>query len=222
MPLTYRVLRAFVTVLFRLFTQYQVVGQENVPSSGPLIVAMNHIHTLDSPAAMVALPVPVTVMAARKWEGHLKGFFLRLVGVIFVTRGQVDRRALRRALQVLQQGRMLGVAPEGTRSPNYQLQAARAGVAYLAHLSGAPILPVAVTGVEHILPSLLRLRRARVQVTIGHPFSLPAFEHKPKTDELLANADLVMQRIAALLPREYRGVYADRRRPLRRNPAPQG
>jgi len=222
MFVSYRLLRAVVWLFFRLCARHQVVGQENLPLGGPLIVAMNHIHTLDSPAAMIAAPWAVTIFAARKWERHIKGFFLRLAGAIFIARGEVDRQALRRALGVLERGGILGLAPEGTRSPNHQLQSARGGIAYLAHLSGAPILPMAVTGVEHVIPSLLRLRRATVRVTIGRPFALPVLDHRPKADELQVQADAVMRRIAALLPREYRGVYADGNATFRRTPAPQG
>ncbi len=221
MALGYRVLRAILMVFFRLCTRFEVTGLENVPAHGPLIVAINHIHTLDSLATMVALPIGATVFATRKWERHIKGLFLRLAGVIFVTRGQVDRRALREALAVLRRGGILGLAPEGTRSPTHQLQSGRGGVAYLAHLGKARILPIAVTGVEKVIPSLLRLQRASVCVTIGRPFALPALDHRPNARELQAHADMVMQRIAALLPREYRGVYSEGRTPLWRNPAPQ-
>lgn len=222
MSLIYRLLRAILVVLYRLCTQYEVAGLENLPPGGPLILAMNHIHTLDSLATMVAMPWQITIFAARKWEQHPRGIFLRLVGAIFITRGEVDRQALRQALDALKRGAVFGLAPEGTRSPTHQLQSARAGVAYLAYHSGAPILPVAVTGVEHVVPSLLHLRRARVRVTIGKPFSLPLPEHKPRTNELLEMADLVMRHIADLLPQEYRGVYAGGNAPLQRTPAPQG
>lgn len=218
----YRLLRAIVSAFFHLFTSYEVAGQEKLPPGGPLIVAMNHIHTLDSPAAMAALPYVVTTFAARKWERRFNGLLLRLTGAIFITRGQVDRRALRRALATLRQGGVFGLAPEGTRSPTYQLQSARGGVAYLAYLSRAPILPVAVTGVERVIPSLLRLRRANVRVVIGQPFHLPEFDHRPRAAELLTQADMVMHHIAELLPQEYRGVYADDRALVARAPAPQG
>ncbi len=222
MSLSYWLLRAFISLVYRLFTDYHVSGRENVPLEGPLILAMNHIHTLDSPAAMVAMPRQVTTFAARKWRHTPKGWILTLAGAIFVNRGEVDRQALRAALDVLKRGGVLGLAPEGTRSPTFQLQSARGGVAYLAYLSGARILPVAVTGVEHMLPSLRHLRRARVRVVIGQPFALPAFAQRPKAGDLLQQADLVMRRIAALLPPEYQGVYAEGRALVRRTPAPQG
>ncbi len=221
MTLSYRLVRAFLSVVFRIICRYEVVGRENLPPGGPIIVAMNHIHMLDSPAAMVAMPWQVRILAARKWAGRPLGLLLRLVGAMFVNRGEVDRRALRWALEMLERGEVFGIAPEGTRSPNHQLQAARGGVAYLAYLSGAPILPVVVTGVERIFPSLLRLRRAQVRVVVGPAFSLPRPEHRPHSRELLELADQVMYRLAALLPREYRGVYAGQGRILQRTPAPQ-
>lgn len=222
MSLTYRLLRAIARFIFRLGTRYEVVGRENLPRGGPLIVAMNHIHLLDSPAAMAALPWQVTALAARKWQRHLLGILLRGAGVIFVTRGQADRRALRRALALLAAGGILGVAPEGTRSRDHRLQPARSGVAYLAHLSGAPILPVAVTGVEHVPRAWLGLRRARVRVTLGEPFRLPALDHKPRAAELFEHADLVMRRLADLLPEEYRGVYSAGGQGIKHRPVPQG
>ena len=221
MHLAYRLLRAFVITFFRVFSHYEVVGLENVPRGGPLIVATNHIHTLDSPAVMAAISLQITTFAARKWEHHWKGVLLRWAGVIFVSRGEVDRQALRQALAVLKSGGVLGMAPEGTRSKTYQLQSGRGGIAYLAHAAQPAILPVATTGVEHVLPALRRGRRARVRVTIGQPFRLPVLDHRPRPDELVQQADIVMRRIAALLPREYQGVYAEEAAPQQRTAAPR-
>ncbi|MDI7275887.1 MAG: lysophospholipid acyltransferase family protein [Anaerolineae bacterium] len=221
MSLVYRFLRAIVRLFFTVCSDYVVVGRENLPQRGPLIVAVNHIHTLDSPAVMAALPWQVATLAARKWERRFKGFLLRLTGAIFVSRGKVDRQALHRALTVLRLGGVLGIAPEGTRSRTFDLQPARGGIAYLAYLSGAPILPVAVTGVENVIPALLRLRRASVRVAIGRPFVLHDFRSRPKTSELLEQADTVMRQIAALLPPEYQGVYREGRRMPEHRPVPR-
>ena len=196
MSLTYRLLRAIARFIFRLGTRYEVVGRENLPRGGPLIVAMNHIHLLDSPAAMAALPWQVTALAARKWQRHLLGILLRGAGVIFVTRGQADRRALRRALALLAAGGILRVAPEGTRSRDPRLQ--------------------------HVPRAWLGLRRARVRVTLGEPFRLPALDHKPRAAELFEHADLVMRRLADLLPEEYRGVYSAGGQGIKHRPVPQG
>ncbi|HOG48134.1 MAG TPA: lysophospholipid acyltransferase family protein [Anaerolineae bacterium] len=222
MTLTYRVLRAIVTFLFRALCRFEVMGLENVPASGPVLLVLNHIHMLDAPAAMVAMPRQIKLLAARKWSRHPVGLLLRAVGAAFINRGEVDRRALRYALQALEEGHVFGIAPEGTRSKTHQLQAARGGVAFLAYHSGAPLLPAAVTGVEHAIPALLRLRRATVRVTIGKPFMLPALDHKPRSEELLELADGVMRHVAELLPPEYRGVYGGGGGPLQRSPAPQG
>jgi len=222
MPFAYHLLRAIVGLILGLIARFEVIGQDNLPPAGPLILATNHIHILDPPALMLASPWPVTAFAARKWSRHFWGLFLRATGAIFVNRGTVDRQALRDALAVLRRGGVLGLAPEGTRSKTSRLQPARPGVAFLAHLAGVPILPVAVTGTEQVFPALLRLSRARVQVAFGQPFMLPAIEGKPTAEVLRQHADLVMHRIAELLPPEYRGAYAAADVVVRGAPAPQG
>ncbi len=222
MSLVYRLVRSTFGLLFGLFTRFRVAGRENLPTTGPFILATNHIDVLDPPVLMVAVPRQMTAFVALKWRGHPWGLLLRAVGAIFVNRGEVDRRALRSALHILEQGGVLGMAPEGTRSKTHQLQSARPGIAYLAHLSGAPILPVAVTGTERAIKSLLRLRRAEVCVTFGQPFHLPPVDRQSRADGMLAQADLVMQRIATLLPPEYRGVYGDGKVEAERSPIPHG
>lgn len=222
MPLPYRLVRSTFRLLFGLFTRFHVVGRGNLPAEGPFILATNHIHMLDSPALMVAAPRQMTAFVALKWRGHPWGLLLRAVGAIFVNRGEVDRQALRQALHVLEQGGILGMAPEGTRSKTRQLQSARPGIAYLAHLAGVPVLPVAVTGTEKAFSSLLRLRRAEVYVTFGEPLRLPPVDRQARADGMQAQADLIMQHIATLLSPEYRGVYGNGKSVLERAPAPHG
>jgi 1-acyl-sn-glycerol-3-phosphate acyltransferase len=134
---------------------------------------------------------------------------MRAVNAIFVNRGEVDRKALREALATLKAGGVLGMAPEGTRSKTGGLQRGRSGAAYLAYHSGVKLLPAVSTGQEHVVSSLLRLRRARVRVTIGPAFEPPPVSGKITTAHLDSFAEEIMHRLAALLPPEYRGVYAD-------------
>jgi 1-acyl-sn-glycerol-3-phosphate acyltransferase len=207
-PVIYRLIRWAFARLMHLFYRYQVRGQENIPAEGPVILAVNHLHLSDPAAVMPAFSRMVVTLAAEKWENNLAvGSLLRGAGVIFVQRGEVDRQALRSCLRVLQEGRVLAVAPEGTRSKTGAMQRAKPGIAYLAMRSGAPILPVAIAGTEKF-GKWHGLRRPVCRVTIGQPFYLPQVEGKPTTEQLQEMADLIMLRLGLYLSPNYRGVYA--------------
>jgi 1-acyl-sn-glycerol-3-phosphate acyltransferase len=208
--LYYRFLKSIVRLIFKLFADWEVVGLENVPPDGPVISVSNHIHWLDPPLVMTSLPRHVYPLAADKWRRRpVIGQFIASVGAIFIVRGEVDRRALRKAMEVLKQGKVLGIAPEGTRSKSGALQRGRGGAAYIACLTGVPLLPVGVIGVEKALGELRRLRRPQVKVVIGQPFTLPPLSGKAggKSERLEEYTTQIMYRIAELLPEEYRGVY---------------
>ncbi|RME37893.1 MAG: 1-acyl-sn-glycerol-3-phosphate acyltransferase [Thermoflexia bacterium] len=204
----YAVLKKLVRWLFPLLVRVQVKGQENFPSSGPYILATNHLSVFDLPLLMMVCPHTVRAFAASK---HRRNPFYFLVlsaaGSIWVRRGEIDREALRGAFETLKRGEVLGIAPEGTRARKvYALQPGKTGAAYIATRADVPIVPVGLTGTEKIKENLPRLRRTDVTVTVGEPFRLPESGQVrgPKLDEY---TDIIMRRIAALLPPEYRGVY---------------
>lgn len=203
----YRGVRAIMRLLFFLLTDYKVFGQENIPAAGPLILTTNHMSAVDLPAVMVAIPHQATAFAASKHRGGLRGLILRSFNVIFVRRGTPDRKALREALEVLKNGGVLGLAPEGTRSRTRALIRGKSGAAFLALNSGATILPIGLTGTEKILREWRRLRRPKIRVVIGRPYKLEVPEGGRR--DLQALSDQMMLRIAELLPMEYRGVYAN-------------
>lgn len=208
----YRVVRTIISFLTRLLTRFEVSGQENIPDEGPCLFVTNHLHLLDSPIIMTAIPYRVYVFAGEKWEKHvLLGPLFRSLDAIFVERGEVDRNALRKALAVLGGGGFLGVAPEGTRSKTGSLQQGHRGPAYIALRTGVKLLPMAATGGPEVFPELWRLRRARVHVVFGSPFEPPALAdgQRPNAQQQHELTDEIMYRIAALLPPEYRGVYGD-------------
>lgn len=204
-----RVLKWIVSLLIPFFMRLEVVGRENFPSKGPYILVTNHLSAYDTPLLFAICPHKVRAFAASKHRSHpLFGPALAIGGSIWVRRGEIDRQALGEALVWLEEGGVLGMAPEGTRARQvYALQKGKTGAAYLATRANVPILPVGVTGTERIKEELPHLRRARVRVVVGELFRLPEGE-RPSREELDQYTDLIMRRIAALLPPEYRGVYA--------------
>lgn len=203
--------RLLLRFLFRLLTRPEVRGLVRVPMVGPLLVAFNHLAHLDGPLIVAFLPREVESIALSDLhEVPVTGQLLRLYGTIPVHRDEFDRVVLRRALGVLDEGKALALAPEARMSVTGGLERARHGVAYLALRSGAPVLPIALTGTELIPRALRRLQRAPVTMTVGEVYNPPARAR----DSALRRAQVeevtesIMLRIAALLPPQYRGEYA--------------
>lgn len=140
----------------------------------------------------------MVVLAAEKWHKVLPiRWVFDGVGCVWVRRGEVDRQALAEVMTYLKNGRVVGMAPEGTRSKTGALQKARNGAAWLARASGAPIIPVALWGVENIRV----FHRPEVQVRVGAPLRLT------REDNLDEATERIMRQIAQMLPEKYRGVY---------------
>jgi cytidylate kinase len=202
---------SLLRLLFRLFTHLEVAGLEKIPQGGPLLVAFNHLAHLDAPLVLALLPWPVeTIGLVDLYRVPVTGQLLRLYGTIPVHRDQFDRQVIRRALQVLAEGKVLALAPEARQSLTGALERARQGVAYLALRSGAPILPVALTGTEKVYVEWKRLRRPRLTLTFGEVITTPPRASKPQArrQQVAELTDEIMHCIAAMLPSEYRGVYA--------------
>ena len=115
-PLPYFLVRNAVLSIMRIVTRLDVEGIEHIPLEGPLIIAPNHLHILDSPVVAAIIPRRQTVMAADKWRHTAAGLLMQIfTNCIFVARGEADREAMGKALAVLRAGQSLTVAPEGTR-----------------------------------------------------------------------------------------------------------
>lgn len=205
------ILRSIIRFLFALLSHIKAEGLENLPASGAAIMAANHLGRMDSPLVFILVErEDATGLVAKKYQKNL--FFRWLVdavGGIWINREETDFQALRTANDYLSRGGMLGIAPEGTRSHTGALMYAKTGVAFLAHKAKVPIIPVAITGTEKFFSELACLRRPHLSIRFGHPFSLPPLESEDRSGSLQHNTDEIMCQIAALLPPDYRGVYAD-------------
>lgn len=186
----------------------KIDGLENIPRTGPVVLMMNHIGFIDPVMMVYVVPrdiVPLAKAEVFKIPGW--GIFPWLWGVIPVRREGVDRRAVQDALQVLNAGEIVLVAPEGTR--NSQLRQAKEGAAYLACRSGAPIVPVAIEGSVGFpsLPFLPRWHEPGVHVCFGKPFRYKKELRRAGREQLRLMTDEAMYILAAMLPEKRRGFY---------------
>ena len=207
------IIRTLVRLLFNLVARVEVTGYENLPTQGNFVIATNHLGIVDAPLAFYALDRwDLFVLVGEKWK---EKFFLRWLGkyfnFIFIDRFHPDIKALRTVIALMDEGKNLVIAPEGTRSRTGALIEGKPGVSYLATRLGQPIVPVAIAGTEDkvIFGNLKRLRRSHITVTAGEAFTLPPLPRKNRDVALKQYTDEIMCHIAAMLPEKYWGVYAD-------------
>ena len=211
MTLRRRVTNTTLHGLTSLLCRVDVAQLAKVPERGPLILVANHINFLEIPVLytrMGSRPL-ITFAKAETWDNPFKRFLFDLSYAIPVRRGEVDTAALRRAVEVLESGHILAIAPEGTRSGHGRLQRGRPGVAMMALRSGAPLLPLAYYGGEQFWRNAPRLRQTDFRVVVGRPFTLNADGIKVTREVRQQITDEIMYQIAALLPPAYRGYYSD-------------
>jgi 1-acyl-sn-glycerol-3-phosphate acyltransferase len=206
----YFFVRSIVGWIMRLVGKTTVLGAENVPPGGSFLFAANHLSQIDSPLCLAVIPRQMRVFSAVKYRSNpFLRFLFEHMGCIWVRQFEADHQALREALQYLKGGGTLAIAPEGTRSrETHALLPGRGGAALLASRSGVWILPTAIWGTDTFVRDLQHFRRGRAFVRIGKPFRLDV-SPRAKGAELDAATDEIMCAIAALLPPQYRGVYAD-------------
>jgi 1-acyl-sn-glycerol-3-phosphate acyltransferase len=206
---------AWITgILLAIIGPARIEGLENVPRQGAFLVVANHCSNLDPPTLGWAVGYKVGRVVhfmakdeMRRWP--VLGWLAAQAGVFFVRRGEADRAAQRNATELLESGRPIALFPEGTRSRDGAMKRARPGAVLIAIRTGAPILPVGISGTQRLLPgSAWLVRRSRITVHIGEPLTL---EHRPNgrlgREELAAESERVMKAVAALLPEEQRGAY---------------
>lgn len=235
-----RMLRLFFVYVGRglcyLLFRVTIEGKEHLPHRAQhLLVISNHFSWFDAPVISLLLPFPPAyLIATEAMEKPWINFFTTIFESIPIWRGQVDRKAMTTAVRVMRDGGVVGIFPEGGINPDLadvvasgqqigelagnmsridgKLIRAKSGVALLATMSGAQILPIALQGSQHILDNLPRLRRTPITLRIGPVFGPLTLTGEQKgaarRQQLDQLSDEMMRHVAALFPPEERGYYA--------------
>ena len=226
--------RLILAPLARLIFRPRIIGKTNVPKSGPVLIASNHLSFIDSVVITLVAPRSVSFLAKSSYftgtgfRGWVSRVFFTSIGAIPVERGagHAAQDALDSGLRVLRSGGAFAIYPEGTRSLDGRIYKGRTGVAWLALTSGAPVVPVALTGTENLQPVGSRWPRlVRVTVEFGGPLDLGAHgradsgrARRKATDQVMDTIQRMSGQVAAGVYNEPPPTVSERVRRVFRNP----
>ena len=213
LPKWIRYLSSYLNLLLcSVLLKPKIYGRKNIPQNGPYIVAINHFHIFDPALVAYAIRKPISFLAASDqdidWQVLIAG---KLYGFIPTNRQKLAPSTIKKAIQALQKGDILGIFPEATTGP--VLRRPKKGVTYLSLKSGCKILPMGIIGLEEdIWSQWLKGVRPQVTVKIGKPFSISSSLPKDRNERQNKLSDIgddIMHKIATLLPKKYRGEYVN-------------
>ncbi len=218
----YRVSRLIAGPFLRMLAPTKVIGAEHIPATGPAIIASNHLSVIDSIYLPLMVARPVTFAAkseyftgTRPWD-RVVGAYLRSTNQLSTDRAgaRAAQEMLDAAVERLKSGQLFGIYPEGTRSPDGRLYRGRTGVGYLVLHSGAPVIPVAMVGTDHIMPPGQRIPRpGRIEIRIGEPLAFDEFRDQPAgARQRRTITDDVVLAIQKLSGQEFVPMYASARK----------
>lgn len=212
-PRLYRALHALLPPMINAVWRPWVDGLAHVPEAGPAILASNHLSFSDSIFLPAALERPVYFLGKSDYFSGWQRFFFEGVGVVPVHRqgGDAAEASLRKGAAILEGGHLLGIYPEGTRSPDGRLYRGKTGPARLALRTGAPVLPVAMLGTDAVLPTGAKRPRVRpVGIRVGAPLDLAGRYGDGEHDPFVVRSatDEVMYELMLLSGQEYVDEYA--------------
>ena len=202
----------------RLLFRPRIEGAENIPRTGPAILVSNHISAGDTflvPALMrrrLTFPAKLELFHGQGLKGRMLGWFLRVVGQVPMDRsgGRASAGSMENVLQILRDGKLLGIYPEGSRSPDGRLYKGKTGVARLVLQAGVPVIPLAVIGTEFVpsvIPRVPTMKRPLVR--FGKPLDFSAYAGAGNDREVLRwVTDQIMDEVMRLSGQEYVDAYA--------------
>jgi len=207
----YWLINFIIRVYTRITCRIDAPDLKKVPWQGPLIAISNHTGQIEVPLIFAHLqPRRVTGWAKiESWDNKFLNWVFTVWGMIPVRRGEADMHALKAAIRALENGYILGVAPEGTRNYNGILKRGLPGAMTLALHTGAPVIPIAHWGGENFMKNLKRFKRTDFHIRVGKPFRVETGGIKVTGEIRQQIVDDMMYELAKLLPEEYRGAYSD-------------
>ena len=218
----YGMSRVLAGPFLRLLWRPEITGVEHIPAEGGAILASNHLSIVDSIFLPFMVDRPVTFAAKSEYFtgtrpiDRFTSAYMRATNQLSVDRAQAraGQDMLEAALGLLREGALFGIYPEGTRSPDGRLYRGRTGIGWLALNSGLPVIPVAMSGTDRVLPPGRRIpRMAKIRITVGKPLTFESYRDLPSpARQRRAVTDEVMRSIQALSGQEYVPVYASVRK----------
>ncbi|WP_030808813.1 lysophospholipid acyltransferase family protein [Streptomyces sp. NRRL S-337] len=216
------VLKAILGFVMRVLYRPKVEGMERIPATGPVILAGNHVTFIDSLFLSLVVKRPVYFIGKDEYvtgtgiKGRLMAWFFTSAGMIPVDRdgGHGGVAALMTGRRILEQGKAFGIYPEGTRSPDGRLYRGRTGIARLALMTGAPVVPFAMIGTDKVQPGGKgRPRIAPVTIRFGEALDFSRYDGMDRDRYVLrAVTDEVMSEVMELSGQEYVDMYATKAR----------
>jgi 1-acyl-sn-glycerol-3-phosphate acyltransferase len=216
--ITRGLMRIFFRALFHVLGKVELFGMENIPDHNRYVIVFNHVSIIEVPFIAAFWPKMIEIIGALAvWERGYQGVIAKMWAGIQIDRTQYDREVFKQVELVLKAEQPLMISPEGGRSHQPGLRRGKPGVAYIIDKADVVVLPVAVVGNTYdFLTKGIKLQRPPIQMIVGEPFVVPPIKGKGEERRSMRqkNTDYIMARLAALLPENYRGVYAEYERIL--------
>ncbi len=212
----YQLSRVVAGPILHAFGRPRATGLENIPASGPALLASNHLSIIDSVYLPLMLSRPVVFPAKAEYftakgpVGRLWAAYLRSTNQLAMNRDDTRSATatLEAAAEILRAGELFGFYPEGTRSPDGRLYRGRSGLGWLVLNTGAPVIPIAMSGTRKMMPPGKLPRPAKIEIKIGKPMEFGHLAGDPPGRARRIIADEVMHAIAELSGQEYVHEYA--------------